>query len=53
LRLGVFDDLDAFSPTVKDDAVLGKVAHKKGKKNQVEVTIEAFQVKRGSGKDEL
>ena len=33
---------------------MGKVSHKKGKKNEVEVTIEAFQVKKGaSGRDEL
>lgn len=47
--LGVFDDLDSYSPTAKEDAVLGKVSHKKGKKNEIEITIEAFKVKKSAG----
>ena len=54
LAPGIFADLESFSPTAKDDAVLGKVSHKKGKKNDVEVTIEAFQIKKSAGgRDEL
>ncbi|KAF2678215.1 hypothetical protein K458DRAFT_317677 [Lentithecium fluviatile CBS 122367] len=51
---GVFEDLDSYSPTAKDGAVLGKVSHKKTKKNEVEITVEAFQVTKGAGgRDEL
>jgi hypothetical protein len=53
LALGIFEDLDSFSPTVKDEAVLGKVSYKKGKKNAIEITIEAFQVKKSAKRDEL
>lgn len=52
--LGVFEDLDSYSATPKDGAVLGKVSHKKTKKHQVQITVEAFQVKKGAnGRDEL
>ncbi|KAF2015405.1 hypothetical protein BU24DRAFT_461652 [Aaosphaeria arxii CBS 175.79] len=52
---GVFDDLDNYSASLKDDAVLGTVEHKKGKgKHDVEIKISAFQaVKKVTGRDEL
>jgi hypothetical protein len=54
LIIGVFDDLDSYSATPKDGAVLGRVSHKKTKKQRVEITVEAFQVKKGAdGRDEL
>ncbi|KAF2278025.1 uncharacterized protein EI97DRAFT_432112 [Westerdykella ornata] len=42
---GVFDYLETYSTEPKDGAILGKVEHKKTGKNEVEITIEAFQVK--------
>lgn len=51
---GVFDDLDEYSAELKDGAVLGRIEHKKTGKNEVEFTVEAFQVnKKDSGRDEL
>ncbi|PSN74687.1 hypothetical protein BS50DRAFT_469665, partial [Corynespora cassiicola Philippines] len=52
---GVFGDLENYSNELKDGAVVGKVSHKAAGKNEVEITIEAFQVKAASGKgrDEL
>jgi hypothetical protein len=50
----VFDDLDAYSTEPKDGAVLGKVEYKNAGKNEVEIAIEAFQVRaRDTGRDEL
>ena len=55
---GLFDDLDNYKTKPEDGVVLGQVKHKKTGNNEVEITIEAFQVKNvgGSGdkeKDEL
>lgn len=43
--LGVFDDLESYSTEAKDDAVLGKVEYQTKGDREVEITIEAFQVK--------
>jgi hypothetical protein len=45
MMLGVFDDLDSYSSEAKDDAVLGKVEYETKGDHEVEITIEAFQVK--------
>lgn len=42
---GIFDDLENYSTTPKDGAVVGKVEHRKMDNNVVEITIEAFQVR--------
>ncbi|KAF1961984.1 hypothetical protein CC80DRAFT_488357 [Byssothecium circinans] len=52
---GVFEDLENYSATPKDGVVLGRVSHEKKGKNEVEFSIEAFQVeeKKAGAKDEL
>ncbi len=51
---GIFDDLENYATEPRDGVVLGRVEHKKSGKHDVEVTIEAFQVKRTeTGRDEL
>lgn len=55
MRTGV-EDLELYSTEAKDGAILGKVSHKKKGKNEIEITVEAFQVKKKaveSQKDEL
>jgi hypothetical protein len=55
MRTGV-EDLELYSTEAKDGATLGKISHKSTGKNEVEITIEAFQVKKKaaeSQKDEL
>ncbi|KAF2107129.1 hypothetical protein BDV96DRAFT_470044, partial [Lophiotrema nucula] len=42
---GIFDDLENYATEPKHGVVLGRVDHKKGPKQEVVVTIEAFQVK--------
>lgn len=52
--LGVFEDLDNYSTELKDGAVVGNLEHKKTGKNKVELSIEAFLVKKkGDDRDEL
>lgn len=51
--LGLFEDLENYSATPKDGAVLGKVSHESKGQNEVEITIKAFQVKARASKDEL
>lgn len=47
-------DLSKYSTTAEDGAVLSKVTHEKLGKNEVMITIEAFQVKaKVDGRDEL
>ncbi|KAJ4293980.1 hypothetical protein N0V90_007669 [Kalmusia sp. IMI 367209] len=51
---GLYEDLENYSATPKSGVVLGRVAHKSTGKNEVEITIDAFQVKaQATGKDEL
>jgi hypothetical protein len=51
---GLYEDLDNYSAELKDGAVLGKLVHKSVGKNQVEITLDAFQVKGAAGaRDEL
>jgi hypothetical protein len=51
---GLFDDLENYSNELKDGAVVGRMSHKKKGENEVEVTIEAFQVvKAERERDEL
>jgi hypothetical protein len=49
--------LDSYSTEAKEDAVLGKVEYKKGAKQEVQITVSAFQVTKakagGQKKDEL
>ena len=52
----VLEDLSNYSTTAKEGAVVGKVTHKSTGKNEVEITVNAFQVKGkadGVDKDEL
>lgn len=51
----IIEDLENYSAELKDGAVVGTVAHKKGsEKNTVEISISAFQaVKADKSKDEL
>jgi hypothetical protein len=44
--LGLFDDLDNYSADAKDDAVLGTVEYTSTGDNTVEITIEAFQIRK-------
>ncbi|KAF2448135.1 hypothetical protein P171DRAFT_508261 [Karstenula rhodostoma CBS 690.94] len=50
---GLYEDLENYSAEPKEGVVLGRVAHKSVGANEVEVTLEAFQVKGAGGKDEL
>jgi hypothetical protein len=51
---GLYEDLENYSAELKEGAVLGKLAHKSVGKNEVEITLDAFQVKQAAGaKDEL
>lgn len=49
---GVFEDLENYSTEAKDGVVLSKVTHKSTGKNEVEITIDAFQIKRKAGSEE-
>ena len=52
--IGIFDDLDSYSAEAKDDAVLGTVEYETKGDHEVEITIEAFQIKKKeTGRDEL
>jgi len=42
----LFEDLENYSNEPKDGAVVGRLSHKIGEKNAVEITIEAFQLKK-------
>ncbi|PVI06400.1 hypothetical protein DM02DRAFT_17073 [Periconia macrospinosa] len=49
---GVYGNLENYSATPKDGAVLGRVSHQATGKNEVEFKVEAFQVKGGkAGED--
>lgn len=51
---GLYEDLDNYSAEPKEGVVLGRVAYKSVGKNEVSVTLDAFQIKGASGgKDEL
>ena len=51
--LGLFEDLENYSNEPKDGVVIGRLSHKQVK-NEVEVAIEAFQVKKtAQRRDEL
>lgn len=51
---GLYEDLENYSAEPKEGVVLGKVAHQSLGKNEVEITLDAFQVKGAAGaKDEL
>ncbi|KAK7181635.1 hypothetical protein DPSP01_014221 [Paraphaeosphaeria sporulosa] len=51
---GLYEDLENYSAEPKEGVVLGKVAHKTLGKNEVEITLNAFQIKGAAGsKDEL
>ncbi|KAL5424713.1 hypothetical protein PMIN05_012145 [Paraphaeosphaeria minitans] len=51
---GLYEDLENYSTEPKEGVVLGKVAHKTLGKNEVEIALDAFQVKGAAGgKDEL
>lgn len=56
---GVFEDLENYSAEPKDGVVLSTVTHKSIGKNEVEITVDAFQIRQKKegeevkGKDEL
>ncbi|KAF2641143.1 hypothetical protein P280DRAFT_374215, partial [Massarina eburnea CBS 473.64] len=49
---GVLEDLENYSATAKDGVVLGHVSHSKTGKNEVEFSVEAFQISEKKGKEE-
>jgi hypothetical protein len=52
--LGLFEDLENYSNEPKNGAVVGRVSHTKKGDNEVQITIEAFQVVNAEQKrDEL
>ena len=51
---GLFEDLENYSNELKEGAVVGRMSHTKKGDNEVEVTIEAFQVTKAEReRDEL
>ncbi|KAF2270193.1 hypothetical protein CC78DRAFT_574322 [Lojkania enalia] len=51
---GLFEDLENYSTEPKDGAVLARLEHTRKEKNEIEFTIEAFQVKKAEqSRDEL